>query len=643
MAAASNTSIGELVSSANGTDLEEIFMNKEDLKSQESFMLALQTGLHKDLGTFHQIPPRETERDVTTIRLRTKSEGLSFMTKTLPSIAKSLDQALLSGTFLCPTSFKRYKGTKLPCFMHRFFVKVFSHDGVLLEEPDVAAICDIRQAGYLFYKYQLPYPDRLVSATIREFLEDDRNIKPLYSHTAELTGNLYYAKEVLKNVFETFEFTQERPKNGPGSVANGLKPWQRYRPSRYYKSLDRLIPYYRMYYCSDNHLFDRWDEWFGLEHGNSLVTARLIAVPKDSRGPRLISSEHSEFMTYQQCLRQEIVPFIETHSLTGRQVNFTDQQINGELALEGSRTGGLATLDLSKASDLLSLDLVDELFEDTPIHDYIMNTRSSATHTPLGDQIFRKFAPMGSALCFPIQAISFYALLVGRMVANGERLGVAARKVWVYGDDIIVPTHFVPDAIDVLESVGLKINRDKSCYTGKFRESCGVDAYNGIDITPVKIKKLWNIKPDAQSTVAWVTMCNNLFARGYWITADVIRRKIQKHWKVNFPLCTESSPIIGYNTWSLDHALSANRSRLKWNRHLQCWTIRAKIVHNRTKPLLHDGWKRMLRYGWERSQLGIDLPDYSLPFDGEQPFSTDAFVVRNTTQIKYSLVTEAAM
>jgi hypothetical protein len=30
----------------------------------------------------------------------------------------------------------------------------------------------------------------------------------------------------------------------------------------------------------------------------------------------------------------------------------------------------------------------------------------------------------------------------------------------------------------------------QSCFSGKFRESCGVDAYDGVDVTPIKIKKL---------------------------------------------------------------------------------------------------------------------------------------------------------
>jgi len=616
-------------------------MNNGTLNCQESFMLALQTGLHKDLGTFHQIPPRDTERDLLTIRQRVQHEGAAFLTKTLPLLAKQLDQALLSGNFLIPSNFKTYKGSKLPRFMRRLFERVFDKEGILREDADVACIKDIRQVGYLFYKYQLPYPDRLVTKVIKEFIDDDKSIKS-FDGNPSTQSNLYYATEVINEIFSDFSCDQVRPKNGPGSVANGLKPWQRYRPSRFYSNLDALVPYDHMFYYNDRHLFDRWSEYFNTPYDSDGM-AHLLAVPKDSRGPRLISSEHSEFMVYQQSLRQSIVPWIEKHSLTGGQVNFTDQKVNGDLALRGSRDGRLATLDLSKASDLLSLDLVAAVFEDQKeLCNYLLNSRSIGTVTPAGDLIFRKFAPMGSALCFPVQAIVFYSLLVGRMVANGERLSVAAKKVWVYGDDIIVPTHFVPEAMEVLESVGLKVNHDKSCYTGYFRESCGVDAYKGVDITPVKLKKVWNTRPDAQSIVAWVSMCNNLFAQGYWHVAEILQHKINRVIRHKLPLCTSDSPVVGYTTWSRDHAIEANKSRLRWNRRYQCWTLRARCASTKSKALLHDGWKRLLRYGWEKIS-GSSLPDTNpKPFD-EAPFSSDAFTVRNTVQIKYSVVTEASM
>lgn len=619
-------------------------MNNGTLNCQESFMLTLQTGLHKDLGTFHQIPPREIQRDVAYVEGRVQSEGTGFLTKTLPAIAKSLDQSLQTGNFLCPSAFKTYKGTKLPCFMRRFFERVFDNEGQLKLKPDVEVIKDIRQVGYLFYKYQLPYQDHLVRDTIREFIRDDESISD-FTGDVSVQSILYYASEVANEIFKRFTAPELRCKNGPGSVANGQKPWQRYRPTRFYRGLNGLIPYDRMFYHSDRHLFDRFSEWFDCPDGDSVVMARLLAVPKDSRGPRLISSEHSEFMVYQQHMRQHIVPWVENHPLTGGQVNFRDQSVNGALALQGSVTGALATLDLSKASDLLSLDLVSAVFEDTPIHDYLMNSRSHGTSTPEGNLIFRKFAPMGSALCFPVQAITFYCLLVGRMVANGEKLGVAAHRVWVYGDDIIVPTSFVPEAISVLEAVGLRINDDKSCYTGYFRESCGVDAFMGVDVTPIKLKKVWNTKPDAQTTVAWLSACNLLHARGYWNLADIIRQKLQRlPGGYKFPCKTEDSPVLGFNVCSTEQALLANRSRLQWNHRYQCWSLRAKCAVNKPKALLHDGWKRMLRHGWEKSSVDLIIAPDSLPFQwDEAPFSTDAFIVRNTMQIKYSLVTEAFM
>jgi hypothetical protein len=58
----------------------------------------------------------------------------------------------------------------------------------------------------------------------------------------------------------------------------------------------------------------------------------------------------------------------------------------------------------------------------------------------------------------------------------------------VYGDDIIVPIWICDYVIDLLERAGLVINIAKSCTTGKYVESCGLELYHGCDVTPVYLK-----------------------------------------------------------------------------------------------------------------------------------------------------------
>lgn len=98
---------------------------KGSLNSQPSVMLGLQSALLIDCTCLTDYPPLEARRDTKTLEHRLSHEGPSFFCKTLPLLPKALDSALLSGTFLCPTSFKRKKGTKLPCLFYGLFRRIF--------------------------------------------------------------------------------------------------------------------------------------------------------------------------------------------------------------------------------------------------------------------------------------------------------------------------------------------------------------------------------------------------------------------------------------------------------------------------------------------------------------------------------------
>lgn len=606
-------------------------MNKEPFKSQESFMLGLTRSLLADVCGHNQISKRLIAKDLQVIGSRTRAEGPEFLTKTLPSLAKAVDSALLSGTFQCPTAFKRYKGTALPALMRGLLERVFDEDGEVRSSFDATILRDIRQVCYCFYKFQIPHKPKLVEEAFRRFEEVDKDIRPAVESVDEMSI-IHYAQEVVKHVLKKFDIDPLKPKNGPGSVANGLKPWERFRPSKFYPTLDRAVDYCSFYFYNDRHLFDDFHTYSNLEW-EPYGIAKAMAVPKDSRGPRLISAETSEFMHYQQALKERLVPYLEANRWTRGQVNFTDQSINGSLALKASMDQGNATLDLKEASDRLSLKLVDLLYEGTSIHSYIMDTRSSHCELPSGKVVpLNKFAPMGSALCFPIQSLSFWAVCVGALLAEGTSLSEACSSVYVYGDDIIVPTDVAGDVIYALELVGLKVNVEKSCFTGHFRESCGVDAYKGVDITPLKLKKVFLAESDADALVSYVAFGNNLFAKGYWKASDYIRKIVETRYG-KLPLCSSKSPIIGWHTWTRKHVLVSNLKRMRWNANLQQFEIKAMTLKSRSRPLLQKGWERMVRIAWY-------APEQERAFD-ETPFDSSAFSPRYRT-VKYrSWVPEA--
>lgn len=98
---------------------------------------------------------------------------------------------------------------------------------------------------------------------------------------------------------------------------------------------------------------------------------------------------------------------------------------------------------------------------------------------------------MGNATTFPVQSLVFWAICVASMQRLGFHQPGAA---FVFGDDIIIPAECVENVINDLESFGLLVNKEKSFWRGGFRESCGVDAFNGVNVTPVR----WKTTIDAE-------------------------------------------------------------------------------------------------------------------------------------------------
>lgn len=162
-------------------------------------------------------------------------------------------------------------------------------------------------------------------------------------------------------------------------------------------------------------------------------------------------------------------------------VDISDQSLNQRLALEGSLTGDLATLDLSSASDTISTELIFNLL---PVDWALALSRCRTRSVKIGNEVIRqeKFASMGNGFTFPLETLVFWAL--ARACCDNSE------TVSVYGDDIIVPSHRAAVVSNLLHCAGFVVNIDKSFSSGPFRESCGADYYKGIDVRPYYQKDL---------------------------------------------------------------------------------------------------------------------------------------------------------
>jgi len=679
-------------------------------------------------------PPRSSTLTIRKIRKRLNTEGLGFITKTLPHLRKSLDQALSGQVALDPLRFERIPGTQLPKLFGELFQRVLGNDGWIRPDPCVTSIRLLRQVLDLYYKYELPYDKKLEEKVVVDFQKVDNDLpeppsldailqaepggllldtsshkryeslhpqrppgKPgdcgqrggpcsagCRDELGILQGYLSYtsssglpegcqcedvqstnaaarsydqtdagdaenikvvARRLLKRLLCNFDPHSITPRHGPGVVSTGEKPYEKMRFRRFFKNLDSVYSYSEYFYSSTTHLCDEMNGLFRLEDQIS-GKAKVCLVPKDSRGPRLISCEPLEIQWIQQGLSRALVRYIEAHSLTQGYVNFTDQTTNQKIALKSSRTGEMATLDLKEASDRVSLRLVCELFPEHLIP-ALVATRSSHTLLPSGELFpLKKFAPMGSSLCFPIMALTIWAVSTAclmRTYSTSNPTGLKG-EVYVYGDDLIIKTTNVADVIKALESVDLRVNKTKSFYTGFFRESCGVDAYKGVEVQPVRLKTVWRSDRDASTFVSWVSYSNSLWLRGFRLTANHIARELEKVYgsiphKGTFPhlpsevLLKWSSLIakglkdhrktidqvikeggLGFPTFCWDRS-DAAPVRKRWNTSLQryqhyVYGIKTKKVKLSLRDI--NGWSELLRFlsqGSEQFRAGT----YAIP------------------------------
>jgi hypothetical protein len=636
--------------------------NNKSLDKLVKLIAAVLLDAHASYGTVFNT--RALRLTTNVVERRVRMEGIGFLTKTLPTLGKHLDQVLSGGIKMNPASigFAAIRGTKLPRFLGEFFTMIFSPEGDILPNPDATCVAVIRRITYLFYKYEIAYSEEQEHDVIQAFknAEDDiattavkiaemQSAADRYSGTRRISKGQWEsfrranplpteisscavireARILLSRLFAKFDPTDIVPRHGPGAVATKQRLWEKFRFTNISGRITQRYPADAYFYASLGHVCDRQAEFNSVT--DTSLPARVLLVPKDSRGPRLISCEPVDFQWIQQGLHRAIVDLVEKHPLTRFNVFFTDQGPNRRGALLGSSTKRYATLDLKEASDRVSLGLVRLLFPST-LCEYLESCRSSSTVLPSGEELqLGKFAPMGSALCFPIMALTIWAILTAVSPNASTR-----ESVLVYGDDVIVPTDFSVSAITWLEHYGLKINRNKSCVQGFFRESCGMDAFKGIDVTPVRLRTVWNESPRPDVYTSWISYANSFYDRRCYNTYDLIVGWLSR---VYGPIPGED---MNLSCPTLRVALAGEKHfKRRWNKDLQKVQFKVRVETSPKVTKVIDGWLMLLRYFTESQRPPPSIPpfntrDSSLRLSDEEPvFSVSSYTKRKSTKLVF--------
>lgn len=554
------------------------------MKSNVSDHLEMATSIYRD-ACAKCIAEVSDLRDLDYIRSRVKDEGLSFLTITLPSFARDFEQSLQIGSIgsLSFRSFRKYKA--IPAFLRGMLSQLFNHEtGRIYEQSDrfyaddrSVVVDSIRQICLAFEKLELDCsPDR-VARSFANFAQLEHSFLS-FSPPEEDQREFNRVSSVLwDNLMVNFDLSKVRPRHGPGGTAEHVSGNQKYVWRIWH---DRLEPFFPIidsaYSISAVDSQELQDVTIVLPELEQPV--RVVGVPKTLKGPRIIAIEPCCMQYAQQAIRRELYSLIESYELTKGHVNFRDQSVNQSLAILSSKTGQLATIDLSDASDRVPRDLALEMFRSNPdLVGAIDACRSTRAEMPDGTIIdpLRKFASMGSALCFPVESMYFYTICVAALLKS-QNLPVSHDNilkvivdVYVYGDDIIVPSTHAITVLEYLQKYNCKVNLKKTFLNGSFRESCGVDAFDGELVTPTYLRKLRpKNRRQASELISWVETANLFYKKGYWETAQLMWHTCERVLGP-LPYVSDTSSALGRVSFL------GYRSAERWNRSLQRFELKA--------------------------------------------------------------------
>lgn len=217
--------------------------------------------------------------------------------------------------------------------------------------------------------------------------------------------------------------------------------------------------------------------------------ARYTTVPKNCKTDRGIEIQASINVAAQLGYGSAIRDRLKRCGLDLRNA----QDLHRSLARRGSIDDSLATIDLKSASDTICRNVVKLLLPDDWFSalDSIRSKRICVDGHTIH---LERFSSMGNGYTFELESLIFYAICKT----------VTGAFCSVYGDDIIVETSHTQAVVSALRFFGFTPNLEKSFWSGAFRESCGGDFFDGLDVRPFQLKK------DPNNAAKLLSYCNGV-------------------------------------------------------------------------------------------------------------------------------------
>lgn len=530
----------------------------------------------KEVGEWCAI---ETDRDCKTIASRVEHEGESFLMIVLPTFAKSFERCLEDGR-MDPNHFSptwRIRGGA-PVFLRGFLDLVFdSATGGIRDDASIDAIRGIRQVCLMTAKVNLDCSDDRTAKAFDAYISTDKQVGDFTTSYSDVDRHRfeYMASRLWGNLLSRIDYRIARgdvlPRHGSGSTANSVIGNQKYTVNEWTDRLERVFPWLENAAAS----WSQYQDEITYLSPEQELPVKVISVPKTLTTPRIIAMEPSYMMFMQQGLLELMTEETERYDRSNSIISSRSQMPNRHLAQVGSRTKEYATLDLSEASDRVSQWHVDALLARAPhFREALYACRSSKALVSGRVITLSKFASMGSAVTFPLEALVFSTIVFlgiedsrGRHLSQKE-INSFMGHVRVYGDDIIIPTDTAPSVMEALAHYGLVVNTSKSFINGRFRESCGGEYFDGIPVGIVRVRHPLPKHRRESERVASLSALRNLLAKAGFEKVvksldDVLLHLLDGHYPwIDLPDVDDD----------IKHSLSAE------NRHLLSGSSRAGVI-----------------------------------------------------------------
>jgi len=602
------------------------------LKSHVEAIVSIYEALFEDLTYALPQLKVDLQTDLDRLRRTARSRGITTFVVDLPLIGKHLDRCLAKGQLLpavLPLMGKR-KGSEYPKFLGGLYELIFGVDGSLKNDANVEAIIFLRQVFYLCKKVPLTFSETALRTSVRQLVEEDavlpepdgfwlENNPPTCMARVTFSGfsrSRYYRQKVcaegnpspayavlgcldvvsklLNASLGDYNPREWRFRHGPGAISQASGTVNKYHWYGWSEALESVYPI-------ADHGFHNHASWAGSTLSIGLddqyvPTSRLVAVPKTYEKPRLIAAEPSE----NQFCQQNLWRYFRTRSILGwigDFVRFNDQSLNQSLCRKGSIDGKLCTIDLSSASDRVSCHAVGNFFRSNlGLLNALRATRTRMLKQRLDQSLpevlnLKKFSTMGSACTFPVESLIFLGVALSSVLVKRElaptlkNIKSLEGEVAVFGDDIIIPSDCRELCQITLESLDFKVNSDKSFSEGFFRESCGLDAYKGVDVTPIYLHELWPDTPE--SIVSLVDTANNFYSLFYLQVA----KRIESTLPSSLMTVSVDSGILGFKS-----RVGTRFPRKRWNTALQRDEVRGLALSSTARTTSPEDDSLLLQY-----------------------------------------------